>query len=94
MNYDILRWDVILAENGVNKLPVIYIKTDDINFIDFIENNNYVIMVDINNTNTIYDEKQIIGTVRKTQIPNIYLIKLNCVWFGYPDINSPGQITI
>jgi len=94
MNYDILRWDSILAENGINKLPIIYIKTDDKNFIEFIKNNNYVIMVDINNTNTIYDEKQIIGTVRKTQIPNIYLIKLNCEWFGYPDINSPGQITI
>ena len=38
--YNILRWDAVLAKNGINKIPMIYIQPDT-SFLQFIKNNNW-----------------------------------------------------
>jgi len=95
--YNILRWDAILAMNGMNKLPMIYIQPD-ISFLEFIKNNNYIVQVKIDGTRSIYDGKIISGTVSKGGfIPDfynyndLYVIILECEWFGYPDFLGTAQ---
>ena len=40
--YNIFRWDGILAKNGLNKQPIIYINPDTA-FLEFAKNNDYVL---------------------------------------------------
>ena len=88
--YEIQRWDAVLAPNGLNKLPMIYIKPD-LPFLEFIKSNDYVVFVKIQDTNSNYDNKEILGIVNKASfMPNffeetsIYVVNLKCVWIGYP----------
>ena len=89
--YTILRWDAILAQNGLNKIPMMYIKPD-ISFLEFIKNNEYTVKVQVDDTRSIYDGKLIDGKVSKAAfLPNffsltdLYVVTLGCEWFGYPD---------
>lgn len=97
-DYKIYRWDVILAPNGLNKMPIIYVMPD-LEFLEFIKNNSYQVMVIINGTNTIYDGKQITGTVNTSSFmpnfseqTNLYVVMLDCVWYGYPEPQSLGEV--
>ena len=99
INYEIKRWDVILSPNGLNKQPMIYIYPN-IDFINLINNNNEVLSVQIQNTNTIYDGQVLYGTVsRSSFIPNffsktqLYVVILDCEWYGYPNPSSLGTAT-
>lgn len=95
--YDIYRWDVILASNGINKIPIIYIRPD-IAFVEFVRANNYQVQVLIDGTNTPYDGHLISGYVNKSDfMPNFFdqtnlqVIVLNNDWVGYPDISKLGK---
>ena len=98
-NYKIERWDVILSPNGLNKQPIIYI-FPDINFIELMNKHKQILSVRINNTNTMYDNQIVYGTVSKSSfIPNffsktqLYVIVLDCGWYGYPNPSSLGTAT-
>ena len=95
--YNILRWDAVLAKNGINKIPMIYIQPDT-SFLQFIKNNNDMVEVQIEGTTSIYDGKVISGSVSKAGfLPdfyssnNLYVIILSCDWFGYPNFLGTSQ---
>lgn len=105
-SYKINRWDVvILPNNNMNKTPMIYIKPDQ-NFINILNNTNWVLNCKIINTNTKYDclENLKIYFKNNTNIPNKrknYFEKtgyicglLNSEWFGYPNISNLGEILL
>lgn len=105
-SYKINRWDVIiLPNNNMNKTPMIYIKPDQ-NFINILNNTNWVLNCKIINTNTKYDclENLKIYFKNNTNIPNKrknYFEKtgyicglLNSEWFGYPNISNLGEIVL
>lgn len=92
--YDIMRWDVVMFKNSTSQVPMIYIKPDE-TFLEFAKINNYALMVTIDGTGTIYDNKLIPGVVNESSnVPNCrpnffdktgyYVITLNSGWYGYP----------
>lgn len=89
--YKIVRWDAILAQNGLNKIPMIYIEPD-IDFLEFAKNNDDQVIVKISDTNSIYDGKEILGSINRSSfMPNffnetkLYVVTLQCIWMGYPE---------
>lgn len=94
--YNIIKWDAVLASNGLNPVPVIFIKPD-LEFIKLIRNNNYFVNVDISNSRSIYDGKPITGYVSRSSFIDdesrtyLYYITLDSMWYGYPPVFSPGQ---
>ena len=93
--YKIVKWDVILSSNGLNPVPIIFIKPD-LAFIKFIRNDNYV-NVNITGSNSVYDNcRQLGGFANKSSFKsddlstNLYVITLDCMWYGYPPITTPG----
>jgi hypothetical protein len=97
--YQIMRWDVILGTNGLNKVPIIYI-LPDLKFLEFIKNNDCKVMVEISGTNTMYDRVQIPAKVNKSSFmpnyfeqTNLFVIILECEWLGYPETNAQGFAT-
>jgi hypothetical protein len=93
-SYDILRFDAVMFDNSITKIPMIYIKPD-LAFIDFIAKNNNVVVVTINGSDTIYDGKVISGVVDTScNVPSCrpnffdktgyYVITLYSNWYGYP----------
>ena len=94
--YNIIKWDAVLASNGLNPVPVIFIKPD-LDFIKLIRNTNYTVNVDISNSNSVYDDKPITGYVNKSSFvdnsnTNLYVITLDSMWYGYPPAFYPGQV--
>jgi len=103
MSYEIKRWDVILNENG-NRIPIIYIEPD-LEFKQFIKENDYNVIVQIIDSGTVYDNKVIPGRVDQSSfVPNCrpnffyyngyYVITLNSNWYGYPNPNKLGKAII
>ena len=101
--YNIERWDVILSDSSNDKIPMIYFKPDK-ELLEFIRVNNYAVLCEIIDTNTIYDDKQIPGVVEKSSItPNcrqnfyeeteFYVISLWSKWYGYPDVENMGKVS-
>ena len=89
--YKIFRWDGILAPNGLNKMPVIYVYPD-IQFLENIKEKN-VVLAELNGTDSVYDGKQVLGSVSRSSFSldddtnqKLYLIELKCIWFGYPPL--------
>ena len=102
--YKIHRWDPIVFGNNRHPFPTIYIKPDK-TFIDFAEENQNTVIVKIEGTNTIYDEKAMVGIVSSTaDEPNcrpnffnqtgLYTIALYANWYEYPHYNSLGTAVI
>ena len=100
--YDIDRWDVILGTSQ-QRVPIIYIKPD-LEFLSFVQHNDYTVKVLITNTGTIYDNKVVLGSVNKSSaVPNCrpnfyndtgyYIVTLYTDWYGYPDDSSLGTAT-
>jgi hypothetical protein len=98
--YQIYSWDVILA-NSTNRVPIIYVKPD-LDFLNLIQSNNYILKVLITDSNSIYDNKIIIGEVNKSSaVPNcrpnffndtgLYVVILYCDWNGYPNTQTLGN---
>ena len=76
---------------------MIYINPDT-SFLEFIKNNNYTVQVKINGTLSIYDGKIIPGIVSKAGFlsdfyayNDLYVISLECEWFGYPEYLGNAQ---
>jgi hypothetical protein len=102
-NYSIKRWDVVMFNNSITKVPMIYIKPD-IAFLKFVRENSFAVMVTVNGTGTIYDGKQIPGVVDKScYVPNCrpnyfektgyYIVTLYADWYGYPHPEQLGTAT-
>lgn len=100
--YKIERWDAVMFNNSLTKVPMIYIKPD-ITFVDFVNNNNFAVACEISDTETVYDGKVIIGIVDKScYVPNyrpnfcektgLYVITLWANWYGYPEYNKMGVV--
>jgi len=99
--YNIYRWDSVLY-NTTNPMPMIYIKPDE-NLIKFVEENDKAIMVNISDSASVYDGRNITGVFTKSStVPNrrdnffektgLYVISLDSHWYGYPD--SLGECEI
>ena len=99
--YKIERWDVVMFNNSLTKVPMIYIKPD-LTFLEFARNNNFAVACEISGTETVYDGKIIPGVVDKSyNVPNcrpnfyektgFYVITLWANWYGYPE---PGKLVI
>lgn len=99
--YNIKRWDSVIIDNTTIPYPLIYIKPDK-SFLDFILIHN-IIELTIRDTDSIYDNKKIIGLVRPSiNTPNYrlnfynktgyYCIILFTEWYNYPD--KLGYFTI
>lgn len=102
--YNIKRWDVIMFNNN-NKVPIIYIKPD-ISLLEYLNNNQPVVSLEISDTNTIYDGKKLTGLVNRSCCllnnnnyncrPNYYeetgyyVITLVSGWYGYPNPDKLG----
>ena len=102
-SYKIQRWDAVMFGSSITKSPMIYIKPD-LPFLNFIKQNNYVVLAQIKDSNTIYDGKNIPGVVyRSCQIPNcrpnyfdetgFYTITLSANWHGYPNQDTLGYVS-
>ena len=101
-SYKIYRWDVVLFGNSNTKVPMIYIKPD-LELLEFIKANSYVVASTINDTGTIYDGKTIPGIVNVScNVPNcrpnfcaktgLYVITLQAGWYGYPEPDKLGNV--
>jgi hypothetical protein len=97
--YKIQRWDVLLIDN--KRVPAVYI-IPDVDFINFIKENNNIIAL-INNTKMAYDNNKMQAVVNQSSYypncrPNFYdkngyyIITLGSCWLGYPDKNNLGTI--
>lgn len=101
--YPIQRWDVVMFDNSVTKVPVIYIKPDDL-FLAFAHKNHYAVMANISGTGLVYDGKIITGVVDKSsRVPNCkprffekygwYVVSLWSDWYGYPHPTKLGEVS-
>ena len=60
--FKIQRWDSIIPPGSTESMPMIYIYMTP-ELLVFAKNNNYMFMVTIKNSNSIYDNKKIPGTL-------------------------------
>jgi hypothetical protein len=93
--YSITRWDPVLYNNQNEPTPMIYVQPDD-TLLKFAENNNNMLMVKINKTDSIYDGKSLVGIFFKNcNIPNCrqnfykktglsIILLLGAGWYNYP----------
>jgi hypothetical protein len=99
--YKIERWDVVMFNNSLTKVPMIYVKPD-MTFLEFARSNNFAVACEISGTGTVYDGKTIPGVVDKScYVPNcrpnfcektgFYVITLWANWYGYPE---PGKLGV
>ena len=102
-SYPIKRWDVVMFGSSITKVPVIFVKPDDL-FLAFAHKNDYAVLATISGTNTIYDGKTIPGIVDKSsKVPNckpnffkkygLYVVSLHAGWHGYPSPDKLGSVT-
>jgi len=99
--YQIHRWDPVIIKNNNMPYPMIYIKPDKA-FSDFAKNNSYAILVNIENTGTIYDGKRMIATVGSLECDRPHMmnktglctITLYAHWYGYPPMDRLGVAAV
>lgn len=100
--YKIERWDAILPEGSEFPYPAIYVKPDA-EFSKYIEENDYMLLLDIENTNSTYDARSVVGVASNSgYFPNFrpnffnatgyYVIVLLTNWIGYPP--SDGMVRL
>ena len=100
----IYRWDAVMTAKNDLPAPMLYIKPT-LKFLEFVENNDYRILLTISGTNTIYDGKTIWGIVDKSSnTPNcrpnfykqtgFYVVTLESYWYGYPNVGNEGEMII
>ena len=101
--YKIQRWDIVMSGSSNVQAPMIYVKPDTA-FLQFVRENNFAVVCNINGTGTMYDGKQIPGTVSESaNVPSCrpnffkktgwYVIKLWSDWYGYPEHDKLGSTT-
>lgn len=103
--YEIKRWDPVLPEGNDHPMPMIYIKPDE-KFLEYAKENNYMVVVTVNDSGTIYDGKSMGGIIDSSgYFPNFrpnffnekgYLtITMFAHWYGYPvNRNNLGNVSI
>lgn len=100
--YKIHRWDAVLLGKNTDPRPIIYVKPDE-SLLKFARENKNALLVNIQDSEGVYDDKHIIGIFTKSSdIPNyrpnffnktdLYVIVLTSDWHGYP--NSLGNCQI
>lgn len=93
--YKIYRWDPVLfsKSNDPTPIPVICIKPDQ-SLLEFAKENNNTFLVEILNTNNIYQNKKIIANVTNDldDLDDLYSLALQCEWYEYPDCNGDCKI--
>lgn len=101
--YKIHRWDPILLNNSVNPIPIIYIKPDKA-LIEFAKINDNVLAVNINGSDSIYDNKKIFGQFKPSyEVPNcrcnyfhktgfFVIILSTSPWYSYPTLLGECQV--
>lgn len=88
--YKIYRWDARLIDETI--YPEIYIKPDS-DLLNFFKNNNNLVLSNITESESIYDNRNISSTVVSLEQtrPNYfektgyYTVILNSNWYGYPE---------
>lgn len=98
-SYDIKEWQAILLPSSTFAYPMIYIKPDDA-FAQYAKENDYSVLVKIQNTNSKYDLQPFIalvdtGATFPNYRPNFYnqtgyyiLTLVGANWLGYPPQNG------
>lgn len=98
-SYEIKEWQAILLETSTFPYPMVYIKPDDA-FAQYAKENNYSVLVKIQNTNSKYDLQSFIalvdtGATFPNYRPNFYnqtgyyvLTLVGANWLGYPPQNG------
>lgn len=92
--YQIESWHSVISKENIIPYPIIYINHDQ-KLIDYIEQNNQKIPLIIQDTNSSYDNKIILGIVNHSGYfpnyrPNFFnenqylVITLLTEWIGYP----------
>lgn len=92
--YDIARWDAVMFKNSLTQVPMIYIKPD-IELLEYLRVNKYVVAVQISDSDSVYDGKVIPCVVDSScTIPSCrpnfceatgyYVASLWSNWYGYP----------
>ena len=100
--YEIERWDPVLTNNNNEPFPMVYIKPSP-DFLNYMIENNYLFLLTLSDTESQYDEKQVLGMSDMSAFypnyrPNFfndtgyYTITLFCNWIGYPPKN--GKIRV
>lgn len=100
--FKIYRWDAILPSYSNSSRPMIYIKPT-LSLIQLAKQNDNMLLCTIKNTNSIYDNKQIIGALDTLTLgPNantpefinreFYTITLMSYFYEYPP--SLGEVEI
>lgn len=92
--YEIKRWDSVIYGNGTYPMPMVYFKPDE-EFYKYAKENEYMIIVTIQGSNSHYDGKPLVGVIDSSATfpndrPNFFnetgylVITLFCNWNGYP----------
>lgn len=98
-SYNIKEWQAILLPNSTFPYPMLYIKPDEA-FSQYAKENDYSVVVKIQNTNSKYDLQSFIalvdtGATFPNYRPNFYnqtgyyiLTLVGANWLGYPPQNG------
>ena len=97
-NYSIARWDAVISGDNDYPLPMIYIKPEK-SFYEYAKENNYTVTVKIENSDSVYDSRPILGYIKDSATfpnyrPNFHnetqlvIIVLFTNWAGYPKNNG------
>jgi len=100
--YPIQRWDAVILGTSIYPSPIIYIKPDN-PLVEFAKANNNALLVEILETNSIYDGKFISGVMYNAEdFPNcrqnsfkdsdVYIISLIAEWHSYPPMTGSCKI--
>jgi len=92
MNFEILRWDVVLVKN--HRLPIVYFKPD-LALVEFLRKTDYQAKVVISDTLSVYDGHVMNASINLSgcipcQRPNLYaetgwwVATLQSSWNNYP----------
>lgn len=105
MSFTIKRWNGLITTANINPQPVVYI-VPDLNLLSFAQANNNTLLVKIEGTGLPYDNKQILASIMPSSDgpsncrPNffketgLYAIILDSVWFGQPEGDDLGFLTV
>jgi hypothetical protein len=99
--YEIQRWDPVIPKGNIEPYPMVYIKPDP-SFFDYIKENNYLFLVTISESDSVYDRQIMALADMSAFFPNyrpnffnetgFYVLTLFSSWNGYPPKN--GKILI
>jgi hypothetical protein len=92
--YEIKRWDAVIPPGSTLPYPMIYIQPDD-TFMKYVIDNNYIFLLTITGTGTLYDNNKVVGVAESSAFfpdervnfynkTKYYCVMLFSNWMGYP----------